>query len=128
MQVASSGAGYIMMHSRGNSQTMMSKEHCTYSDLYGDVSGELLHSIQAACNAGMHTWQLMLDPGIGFAKSGADNLRLLVGAGSIRMRLPGAVSALAVALRMWHASVADSYLLEFHLDVDKVSHMPGSNA
>jgi 2-amino-4-hydroxy-6-hydroxymethyldihydropteridine diphosphokinase / dihydropteroate synthase len=89
-QVAELRAGYIMMHSRGNPRTMTQREHCTYDDLEADVARELQNAAAAAMTAGVHAWQLMLDPGIGFAKTAADNARLVTSLPGVRSHLQGA--------------------------------------
>ena len=70
----------ILMHSRGDSTTMMEAEMQDYSTLGGVVAGvrtELGETVAKAQKAGVKAWNIMLDPGLGFAKSQSDNLTLL---------------------------------------------------
>jgi dihydropteroate synthase len=84
--VARLGCTYIMMHMRGTPATMQNPENCTYPHgLYGDIRTEFLERIDDAIRSGVRKWRLILDPGIGFAKTQEQNLALL----SIGRYLPG---------------------------------------
>jgi len=78
--VAEAGASAVVMHMRGTPQTM--QRDTLYEDLFGEILASLQGSIQKGRAAGIA--QLMVDPGIGFGKSGADNLRLMGGAARFR--------------------------------------------
>lgn len=73
--VAASAAGYIAMHWRGHSTDMQSR--AVYADVVADVCAELAERRDAALAAGIARDRLVLDPGIGFAKSAAHNWTLL---------------------------------------------------
>jgi len=80
--VARLGCTYIMMHMRGTPATMNSAENCTYGDgeegrVWPAVFRELQTRIDAALQAGIRRWRIITDPGIGFAKTQAQNLELL---------------------------------------------------
>ena len=47
------------------------------SGIIEGVSSELLSRVQEAEKAGIRRWRIILDPGIGFAKTQAQNLELL---------------------------------------------------
>ena len=64
---------YIMMHMRGTPQTM--KKHTTYNHLMNDVYAYFSERIQCARNHGIT--DLIIDPGFGFAKTQAQNYKLL---------------------------------------------------
>ena len=65
----------ILMHIRGTPQTM--QQLTDYRDLMGEI-GEFLESrIAAAVAAGIDKSQIILDPGIGFAKNYSQNLEIL---------------------------------------------------
>ncbi|RDI86863.1 hypothetical protein Vi05172_g3089 [Venturia inaequalis] len=69
---------YIMMHMRGTPSTMTTPQHTTYNgDLVHTVGSELLTRVRAAEAAGIRRWRMLLDPGIGFAKTGEQNVELL---------------------------------------------------
>ncbi len=73
--VASLNVPIILMHSRGNPQTMQSLTN--YDNLINDISQFFQHRIEAALAKGIRRSQLILDPGIGFAKTYAQNIQLL---------------------------------------------------
>ncbi|TAD89198.1 MAG: dihydropteroate synthase [Oscillatoriales cyanobacterium] len=65
----------ILMHLRGTPQTMQTLTD--YRDLIGEI-GEFLQSrIAAAAAAGIDKSQIIIDPGIGFAKTYSQNLEIL---------------------------------------------------
>jgi dihydropteroate synthase len=77
VQVAArSGAPVILMHMRGNPPTMQ-KGPLSYGSLIGEIIEFLENRIEKAVSAGILRERLVIDPGIGFGKSGSDNLRLL---------------------------------------------------
>ncbi|KAF5006386.1 hypothetical protein FDECE_7232 [Fusarium decemcellulare] len=65
-----------LMHMRGTPQTM-TKLTSYPEGLIPTVASELLERVAAAEAAGVRRWRIMLDPGIGFAKTGEQNLELL---------------------------------------------------
>ncbi len=68
-------AGLVLMHTRGTPQNMQLDTY--YRDIMGEVSNRLLSSASKAEQAGVYRGQIVLDPGIGFAKDLAGNLELL---------------------------------------------------
>jgi len=72
--VARSQVPIILMHIRGTPQTM--QKLTDYEDLIGEISEFLESRINAAVEAGIERWRLIVDPGIGFAKTGAQNLEI----------------------------------------------------
>ncbi|KAH8690769.1 folic acid synthesis protein [Talaromyces proteolyticus] len=76
--MAASGKSVILMHMRGEPSTMTSMTSYT-NGLIPDVGSELLSRIRAAEEAGVRRWRIVLDPGIGFAKTAEQNLQLLRG-------------------------------------------------
>lgn len=73
--VAELGVPYVCMHWRGHAQDMQSRAQ--YDDVVRDVAAELAEQLDAARAAGMASDQLVVDPGFGFAKTGAHNWELL---------------------------------------------------
>lgn len=63
------------MHTRGRPDTM--QQDTTYDDLMGEICDSLQQSVQAALAAGIGREQIVLDPGIGFGKDLAGNLKIL---------------------------------------------------
>ena len=75
---ARTGAGVVLMHSRGDVADMATFAHATYgTDIVGDVIGELQSSLACASAAGVARDHLVVDPGIGFAKRGEHSLAVL---------------------------------------------------
>ena len=75
---ARTGAGVILMHSRGGVSDMARYEHAVYgNDVTGDVLAELDGSLAAAERAGVPTECIALDPGFGFGKRSDHSLTLL---------------------------------------------------
>lgn len=72
---AGSGAGVVLMHTRGTPDRMQS--HTCYEDLLGEVIAELRCSLDSAVAAGVERRRIVIDPGIGFAKDAAGNLEIL---------------------------------------------------
>lgn len=72
---AVSGAGLVLMHSRGTPATMQKLPPMT--DLFGEVSGGLQTSIELARRAGVARDKIVIDPGIGFGKTPEQNLQLI---------------------------------------------------
>ena len=75
--VAESGAGYVIMHSRGTPDTM--KSLVEYSDVVDDVARFLAKRVDQAGDAGVPRDGIAIDPGIGFAKTPSQSLQLLRG-------------------------------------------------
>jgi dihydropteroate synthase len=68
-------APWILMHWRGPSARM--DELASYSDVVAEVRAELVARVDAAVRAGVDPGALVLDPGLGFAKTAAHNWALL---------------------------------------------------
>jgi dihydropteroate synthase len=79
---AARGCTTILMHARGEPANMAAHAH--YRHLLGEVADELGLRVQAALRAGMNKEQIVLDPGIGFAKSAAQSRALLARCGALR--------------------------------------------
>jgi dihydropteroate synthase len=73
--VAAAEVPWILMHWRGPSSRM--NELAGYEDVIGEVRAELVARIDAAVLAGVDPARLVLDPGLGFAKTAAHNWALL---------------------------------------------------
>ena len=66
---------YIAMHWRGHSKEM--NNLAVYANVVDEVIAELSLRIQAALSAGVSKSNLIIDPGIGFAKEAADNWAII---------------------------------------------------
>ncbi|MBL7254466.1 dihydropteroate synthase [Paractinoplanes lichenicola] len=71
---AEAGCPWILMHWRGHSRRMT--ELAVYADVVTDVRDELLQRVDEALAAGVGPEQIVLDPGLGFAKTAEHNWAL----------------------------------------------------
>ena len=119
---AKAGAVYVLMHARGTPADMA--ERTDYDDVVAEVYEFLLDGLARCADAGLGVGQVVVDPGVGFAKTAEQSLELLratrqlrglgrpvligasrksflaaAGGESVEDRLPGslAVAALAAA-------------------------------
>ena len=81
--VAATGCPVILMHNRSNPASVEVREQlgnayigAEYGDLLKEVKAELLESVKIAEQAGVKSEAIILDPGIGFGKTVAQNLEL----------------------------------------------------
>ena len=74
--IAKFGCTCILMHMRGTPETMNTLTSYPNGIITG-VGSELLARVREAEEAGIRRWRIILDPGIGFAKTQAQNLELL---------------------------------------------------
>jgi dihydropteroate synthase len=121
-----------LMHMRGTPRTMQKLPFA--KNVLADVTAGLRHSLAIATQAGVRKSQIILDPGIGFGKSTAQNYELLRGlpklaklgypllTGTSRKSFIGATLAergkrLPVEERLWGtaATVAASILFGAHI-------------
>ena len=83
--LADAGVPWILMHWRPAGDGPTGDRHFThrvddaggYRDVVAEVSGELLGQVDAAVAAGVDPDQIVLDPGLGFAKTAEHNWALL---------------------------------------------------
>jgi dihydropteroate synthase len=73
--VRDSGAGLVLMHMRGDPATM--QQFTDYTEVVSEVRDQLRLRLEAALFAGIEADRLVVDPGIGFAKTPDQNLVLL---------------------------------------------------
>lgn len=73
--IAESGIEYVAMHWRGHSAKMDSL--AVYTDVVRDVRNELKHRVAELIVAGVRPDRIILDPGLGFAKTAQHNWQLL---------------------------------------------------
>lgn len=67
--------GVVLMHMRGVPETMA--QHAVYEDVGYEVVRELGQRVQAALDAGIARERLVIDPGLGFAKTTEQNREML---------------------------------------------------
>jgi len=73
--VAALGCKYTLMHWRGHSKEMNSLAH--YEDVVADVINEVTIQLDKALEAGIKRENIILDPGLGFAKDAEHNWEIL---------------------------------------------------
>ncbi|MDK3257295.1 dihydropteroate synthase [Blastococcus capsensis] len=90
--VAETGAPWVLMHWRGHSREMYAAAQ--YGDVVTEVCAELTARVEDVVAAGVRPEQLVLDPGLGFAKRPEHNWALLAGLGRVvALGLPVLVGA-----------------------------------
>jgi dihydropteroate synthase len=72
--VADAGCPWVLMHWRGHSREMA--QLARYDDVVKEVIAELGQRVEEAVAAGVAPDRLILDPGLGFAKTAEHNWRL----------------------------------------------------
>jgi dihydropteroate synthase len=75
--VADAGVPWVLMHWRGHSREMYAAAQ--YGDVVTEVCAELTARVEDVVAAGVSPEQLVLDPGLGFAKRAEHNWALLAG-------------------------------------------------
>ena len=65
--VAAAGVPFVVMHWRGHAKVMA--DLAVYDDVVADVRAELARRLDALADAGVDPAQVILDPGLGFAKT-----------------------------------------------------------
>jgi len=75
--VAAAAAGLIVMHMRGTPDTMDTLAEYRGGQVAAEVAAELEGAAQRAERAGVAKERIAVDPGLGFAKTAAQNFRLL---------------------------------------------------
>jgi dihydropteroate synthase len=79
--VAAAGVPWVLMHWRGHSRDMQAL--ATYADVVTEVCDELRQRADAAVGAGVDPSNIIVDPGLGFAKLPEHNWRLSAHLGRI---------------------------------------------
>ncbi len=80
--VAEAGAPVVLQHTRGTPQDMASR--AVYADVAAEVAAELAQALARADAAGIARARIILDPGIGFAKTAQQNVELMARIGELR--------------------------------------------
>jgi dihydropteroate synthase len=76
------GTPFVAMHWRGHSDHM--QDLAVYDDVVADVVAELRDGLERLVDAGVDAEQVVLDPGLGFAKTGVHNWALLAHLDALR--------------------------------------------
>jgi dihydropteroate synthase len=131
--VAQAGCPYVLMHSRGDSQSMDGLTEYGTAGVVDGVLRELQHTSERAIAAGLQREQLIWDPGLGFAKTTEQNLELLRGlprlraegipllVGPSRKRFIGAVlNEPRAKARLWGTAAVVAQCVSAGVDVVRV--------
>jgi len=114
---AGTGAGVVLMHSRGGVSEMGTYAHARYDDVVDDVLVELRERVDAARRAGVAAESIAVDPGIGFAKRSEHSLNMIAALpelaawgfpivfGASRKRFLGEIAGIKEAAARTHATV-----------------------
>lgn len=73
--VAESGAAVVLMHMRGTPRDM--RDRAVYGNVASEVRSELSDAMARVVRAGVGEERILLDPGIGFAKTAEQSVELL---------------------------------------------------
>lgn len=120
-------AALIIMHSRGNPRSMQAK--AKYKDLIGEITDELSISLEKCLDSGIKSDKIIIDPGIGFAKTAQQSFLILrelrkfaclkqpVLVGTSRKSFIGQVTQTDALERLWGtaATVAASIINGAHI-------------
>lgn len=89
--ISSRGCPVVIMHNRSKPKDVNQEERLggryvgvEYGDLLGDIKSELTEQIAMALDAGVRHEQIIVDPGIGFGKTVAQNLELINRLGELK--------------------------------------------
>ncbi|CAG8510292.1 44566_t:CDS:2 [Gigaspora margarita] len=73
--MAKTNVPICLQHMRGNSKTMTKLTQ--YEDIIKDICSELSERVEQAIKAGVNRWNIIIDPGIGFAKNHEQSFQIL---------------------------------------------------
>lgn len=73
--IAEANIPYILMHKRGNAITM--DQQAQYHDCVQEVAEYCVERTNLAMQKGIPRWNIMVDPGLGFAKNTKQNCDLV---------------------------------------------------
>lgn len=73
--VADTGAAYVLMHTRGTPKDMRSR--AVYDDVVAEVYEFLAEGLHRCAQAGILTRRILVDPGLGFAKTAQHSIELV---------------------------------------------------
>ncbi len=77
--MAETSCGLVLMHTRGRPTEWRQQEPIPPAQVLPTVFAGLCERLSLAESAGIDSERVMVDPGFGFGKAGAENVRLLAG-------------------------------------------------
>lgn len=75
--VAAADVPFVVMHWRAHSAEMQNTDHTAYQNVVDEVIDEMLAQVDRAIAAGIRPENVIVDPGLGFSKTGEQNWELL---------------------------------------------------
>lgn len=66
-----------LMHMRGDPRTMQNAKNTKYNDIIAELNVQLKRLVDRAVAAGVFRWNIIVDPGLGFAKTTEHDFRIL---------------------------------------------------
>lgn len=81
--VAQSGCGLVLMHTRGRPREWLAQGPMSRDEVVPAIFGGLCEGVALAEAAGIATERIVVDPGFGFGKRGAENFALLAQLGRL---------------------------------------------
>ena len=125
----------ILMHIRGTPQTMQSLTN--YQDLIQEIKTFLQQQVTKALDLGIQSHNLILDPGIGFAKDAQQNIQLIQQLGEFRkLNLPLLIGVSRKSFigkiinqdnpkdRVWGTAAANTGAIAMGADIIRVHDVP----
>ena len=133
-------AGLMIMHMRGTPQNMLNSKFTKYDTIDDEVLKYLLDQAQKAVDAGLSKHNIVIDPGIGFAKNFHQNLQLIKNAqkfikteypvlyGTSRKRFIGEILKQKDPLKRTFGTIGSSmYLMQCGVEIlrvhDAIEHL-----
>lgn len=96
---AALGVPIVLMHMRGDVDTMFAAGNAEYGCVWREVGAELAARVEAATSAGVPLFNLILDPGLGFSKTQRQSAELLGKLAELRSEaLPGVLARLPMVV------------------------------
>ncbi|CAL9520502.1 Dihydropteroate synthase [Streptomyces sp. enrichment culture] len=104
--VAEARVPFVVMHWRGQSIDMNNR--AVYTDVVGEVIGELTDSVRRAVDGGIDPEHIVVDPGLGFAKRAEHDLALVAALSRLRAELARPLLVAASRKRFLGRVLADA--------------------
>ena len=122
--VADLGVAYVLMHMRGNPQSMQSMTD--YADVTADVLSDLAFKTDALRQKGVA--DIIIDPGFGFAKTVDQNFRLLAEMDALKALGCPILAGLSHKTMIWRTlGITPDESLDGTIALDTVALMKGAD-
>lgn len=105
-EVAKSGAGLVLMHSRGTPATMHRLP--PVAEIMEEIRSSLTSSIHMAQRRGVRAESIAIDPGIGFGKSYEQNIELIGRLDQLKSLFPGMPILIGTSRKSFIGKILDN--------------------